>query len=123
MKIYFKKDLMQKILEVIQDTKDCMEMINDVNRINQAMSGLRLYGDCATAEKLDWELHQRYPAINAMLDYADLISSLPTLINNTCSQNEIIYKKLEQDYYGILCHIAIKKQIVNDVKECIESVH
>ena len=71
--IYFYDDLVEKTVETIKEAYDCADILNDLNRINQAMTNLKLYGNWSVADQLDQELSQKYPCIDNMVEFANSI--------------------------------------------------
>ena len=71
--IYFYDDLVAKTVETIKEAYDCADILNDLNRINQAMTNLKLYGNWSVADQLDQELRQKYPCIDNMVEFANSI--------------------------------------------------
>ncbi|MCC8161594.1 MAG: hypothetical protein LIO86_00135 [Lachnospiraceae bacterium] len=120
--IYFYDDVCAKTVETIKSACDCEHILNDLRRIEQAERNIQLYGDLLTAHQLDLELRQKYPCINNMLDLANSINTSDTQTQGNCSKNEAIKTHLDQDYFGILCDTAIKKQIISSIKEFIKRV-
>ena len=71
--IYFYDDLVAKTVETIKEAYDCADILNDLNRINQAITNIKLYGNWSPADHLDQELRQKYPCINNMVEFANSI--------------------------------------------------
>ena len=120
--IYFYDDLVEKTVETIKEAYDCADILNDLNRINQAITNIKLYGDWSAADHLDQELHQKYPCINNMVEFANSIPVPVPRAKKNYSPSEAVLSNLEQDYFGILCDTAIKKQMVHSIKEFIKNV-
>lgn len=120
--IYFYDELVAKTLETIKEAYDCADILNDLNRINQAMTNIKLYGDWYAANQLDQELRQKYPCIDNMVNFANSISIPVPRAKKNYSAGEAVLSDLQQDYFGILCDTAIKKQMVHSVKEFIKNV-
>lgn len=79
------------------------------------------------ADQLDQELRDKYDTINVMLNIADTMQSHPLLTaspqgRQICSAEDKVISNLEQDRCGILCDIAVKKELAQSIKDCIISV-
>ena len=120
--IYFYDDLVEKTVETIKEAYDCADILNDLNRINQAIANIKLYGNWSMADQLDRELRQKYPCIDNMVAFANSTPVPEPRVKKTYSPSEAVLSNLEQDYFGILCDTAIKKQIVHNIKEFIKNV-
>ena len=59
--IYFYDELVAKTLDTIKDTYDCADILNDLNRISQAIENVKLYGYWSAVDQLDQELRQKDP--------------------------------------------------------------
>lgn len=57
-----------------------------------------------------------------MVDFANSFPILMSRAKQNYSVSEVILSNLKQDYYGILCDTAIKKQLVHSIKEFIKKV-
>ena len=121
--IYFYDDLVEKTVETIKEAYDCADTLKDLNRINQTIRNIKLYGNWSVAVQLDRELRQKYPCINSMVDFANSFPGLMPRSKKNYSVSEATLSNLEQDYYGILCDTAIKKQLVRSIKEFIKNVY
>jgi conjugal transfer/entry exclusion protein len=122
MVIYFYENIVAKTLKTVKEAYDCADICKDINRIERAIDQAQNYGDWYTANQLDHELRQKYPCINAMINIA---SSIPLQIpqaTRTNTLNEAVIESLRQDYYGILCDTAIKKDFIHRVEEFIKTV-
>lgn len=61
--------------------------------------------------------------IDALLNAANMISKSPSSPAGSAKHYELDeYTHLRQDYYGILCHALMKKQITKTIEEFIEKV-
>jgi hypothetical protein len=120
--IYFYDDLISKTVETIKDAYDCADILNDLNRIKHAFKDIKLYRNWSVANQLDQELRQKYPCIDKMVEFANSIPIPVPRAKKNYSPSETILSNLEQDYFGILCDTAIKKQIVHSIKEFIKNV-
>ena len=120
--IYFYNDLVVKTVETIKEAYDCADILNDLNRINQAITNIKLYGNWSAADHLDQELRQKYPCIDNMVNFANSIPVPVPRAKKNYSPSEAVLLNLEQDYFGIICDTAIKKQMVHSIKEFIKNV-
>mgnify|MGYP006986469722 FL=1 len=120
--IYFYDDLIEKTVETIKEAYDCADILNDLNRINQAITNIKLYGNWSASDQLDQELRQKYPCIDNMVDFVNSISVPVSRVKKNYSSSEAVLSNLGQDYFGILCDTAIKKQMVHNIKEFIKNV-
>ena len=118
--IYFTSDLEIQVLKAIKEAYDCADVKNDLDRIRWMIQ----YGTNEQAGYLDWEMRQKYPMIDYMLQVAD---HFPTQAHSqgdcgkgiTASPEK---SNLEQDYWGILCDTAVKKGIKETLEGCIDRV-
>lgn len=117
-KICFTEGLFDKVLHIIKESHDCIDVANDLNAIQNTIHN----GSDFDAINLDDYLRRKYPIINTMLNIADSIQARPSCGNsNTTSQSP--YKAmLVQDHCGILCQIAIEKGLKQDLKSCISHI-
>ena len=114
-------------MEFIKEAKDCADILNDLNRIEQAKANVYFDGGLLTADQLDRELRRKYPTIDKMLDIANAMrhnSPLPSSpqTGQTRSAEDIAISNLEQDRCGIICQVALKKEIVQNIKDIIRIV-
>lgn len=119
--IHFFEDIVQRALETTHDSKEFSDILYDINRINQALHDIEKGTSIESADRLDSELRAKYLTINAMLSLAN---SLPKVRIGTAQDNAVltIDARLKQDYYGILCHVALKKHIICEIKEFIKDI-
>lgn len=118
--IYFTSDLEIQVLKAIKEAYDCADVKNDLDRIRWMIQ----YGTNGQAGYLDWEMRKKYPMIDYMLQVAN---HFPAQAHSpgycgkgiTASPEK---SNLEQDYWGILCDIAIKKGIKKGLEDCIDRI-
>ena len=120
--IYFYDELVTRTLETIKEAYDCADVLNDLNRIEQEIANIKLNGNLFMATQLDQEMRKKYPCIDRLIDFANSIPIPSVRVKKSYSANEAIITSLNQDYYGILCDTAIKKQIIQSIKEFIKNV-
>ena len=120
--IHFDSKLVSKAIEAAKDADDLMDVTKDLQQIKNAEAGVFQFGDIVTARRLDAKLREKYPIIDEMLDFANQMS--PALQTEASSYAQLPQEvsNLQQDYYGIICHIALKKGIVQSIKQFIKSV-
>ena len=106
--IYFYDDLVAKTVETIKESYDCADILNDLNRINQAITNIKLYGNWSLPDQLDRELRQKYPCIDNMVAFAN---SIPVPV-----------PRAKKYYFIIIYDTAIKKELVHSIKEFIKNV-
>ncbi len=114
--IHFYDDLVARTVETIKKAYDCTDILNDLN------TNINLCGNLSVAAQLDRELRHKYPYINNMIEFANSISISESGVKMNYSASEAALSNLEQDYFGILCDTAIKKQMVHSIKEFIRNV-
>lgn len=120
--IYFYPELVAKTEEIIKDAHDCFDILCDLNRIEQAKATVNLYGDVFSASQLDDELRKKYPSIDELSNFAKTMLPPGPQSKKNYSPSEAVISNLIQDYYGILCDTAVKKEIVQEMKQFIKSV-
>ena len=109
--IHFYSTIQNRTLEIIKEAHDCADVFRDLNRIEQAKANLySAYGGIFAADELDYELRQKYPAIDLMLDLANtMLPPLLPYVSNTRSEEDRVLSTLNQDRCGTLCDAAVKK--------------
>lgn len=120
--IHFDSKLVSKAIEAAKDADDLVDVTKDLQQIKNAEAGVLQFGDIVTARRLDAKLREKYPIIDEMLDLANQMSSALQRGASSCAQLPQEVSNLQQDYYGIICHIALKKGIVQSIKQFIKSV-
>lgn len=65
--IHFVSGLESLTLKALKDAEDCADILKDLGRIKYTIA----HGSEQEARALDYELQQKYPAIDAMLQAAD----------------------------------------------------
>ena len=114
-KIRFVSDLEFSVLKALKAAEDCADIENDLNRINYTLT----HGSEQTAWNLDYELRQKYPTIDVMLQVADILQIAPVSSYFATAKGVPSAKSnLRQDYWGIICDAAIKKSI----EDCIDHI-
>ena len=102
--IHFVSGLESLTLKALKDAEDCADILKE-------------------ARALDYELQQKYPAIDAMLQAADnLQATRIPLCFTTVKSGSSAKSNLQQDYWGIICDAAIKKGIKKRMEDCIDHI-
>ena len=101
--IHFYNELVARTVETIKEACDCTEILNDLKRIDQAITNINLRGNLSAADQLDRELRHKYSCINNMIEFANSIPISEPRLKKNYSASEAALSNLEQDYYGILC--------------------
>ena len=120
--IHFDPELVRKVIEVAKDAADLRDVTKDLQQIKNAEAGILQFGDVVTARRLDAKLRKKYPVIDEMLDLANRMPSALQTGPSSHMQLPQEVSNLQQDYYGIICHIALKKGLVQSIKQFIKSV-
>lgn len=116
--IYFTAGLFENVLRIIQESHDCLDVVHDLEAIQNTLD----YGSNLDAARLDDYLRKKYPSIDTMLN---IVASIPVQLcsGNSDAARQSPYKsELEQDRCGILCQVAIKKGLAQDLESCIDHV-
>lgn len=123
--MYFKKDLVNKAIELIDEKSksDELKAFTDVSDINNMIRNLQINRDyqCDTI-KLNKRLREEYPSIEKLLNLGR------SMINNSVGNNTIydvvsaIIADLNADKYGIYVNVLLKHEVINDMKKFIEKV-
>lgn len=116
--IYFYNEIVEKTLEEIKDAYDCIDIFRDINRINQAIAGVKSGESLVIASQLDQELREKYPRIDEMINFANALPLTSPQAKIIYSANDEAISRLNQDYYGILCDTAIKKGFTQNIRPC-----
>ena len=135
MAIYFYKNLIGEALKTIAESHEFFDISSDLENVRQQMELVRAsnlvwendnckkFVKLQQARDLNEAIRKKYPVIDNMLDIADrLLPDRPPYAPNGGASETREYSLLEQDYYGILCHVLLKKGIAEEIEECIEKV-
>lgn len=117
-KIHFKDDVKVATWKAINEAHDCADVANDLIRIQRIIA----IGTDEDALHLDLELRRKYPVIDTMLQIANSLPVQPSQCAAAAAGESPSKANLRQDYYGILCHIAVKKGIKKSIEDCIDHV-
>lgn len=133
--IYFYDKYLDEARKSIQESRELRDVENDLHRLDEKMRMIEqaylylLPNDdiqyiLKQARDLNCEIRKKYPTIDKMLDTAEKFPKRPRTIRT--SHKEVVrpdeYTWLEQDKYGILCHMIIKKGITKTIEEIISHV-
>lgn len=117
--IHFVSGLESLTLKALKDAEDCADILKDLGRIKYTIA----HGSEQEARALDYELQQKSPAIDAMLQAADnLQATRIPLCFTTVKSGSSAKSNLQQDYWGIICDAAIKKGIKKRMEDCIDHI-
>ena len=123
--MYFKKDLANKAIELIdgKSKSDELKAFTDVNDINNMIRNLQINRDYqCDAIKLNQRLREEYSNIEKLLNLGR------RMVNNSVNNNtrydvvSAIIAELNADKYGIYVDVLLKHKVINDMKEFIEKV-
>ena len=117
-KIRFVSDLESSVLKALKDAKDCTDIKNDLDRINYTI----IHGSEQAAWNLDYELRKKYPTINVMLQTADALKPPVPSYFAPVQSAPSAKTNLRQDYWGIICDVAISKGIKERIEDCIDHI-
>lgn len=113
--VHLNLELCQKVLKVVKESRDCADVQSDLDRIQDAISNLYNEAGLLHAQCLDQELRRKYPIIDVLLYTA---RSFPTSAASSVSSNNSPEENaLLQDHIGILSHVALKKDIVQHLRQ------
>ena len=116
--IHFVTDLEHLTQMALKQAYDCADIDNDLTRIRNTIQ----YGTNSEARALNFEMMQKYPAIRAMLQFANSLPARPTQRTAGARSESVDKENLRADYWGILCDTAIKKGIKKNLEECIDHI-
>ena len=123
--IHFHEELVAMATEAIKDAADLADVQTDMLKIADAQNRIQQFGDIFAARRIDAELRKKYPIIDEMLALANTIC--PPIQQAPMSANHMDVapeeSALQQDRYGIICHVALKKGICQSIKQFIKSVN
>lgn len=119
--IHFVQDLYDRSLKEIMDMADVLTDFNDIERIINSKWTLEILNE---AYRLHQKLLVKYPTINLMLDTAEKMQRRSANCGGSATQSNIPaeIKALNQDKYGILSDVLLKKSIIKSVDEFIDYV-
>lgn len=117
--IHFVSGLESLTLKALKDAEDCADILKTLAELNTQLHT----GQSRKHAALDYELQQKYPAIDAMLQAADnLQATRIPLCFTTVKSGSSAKSNLQQDYWGIICDAAIKKGIKKRMEDCIDHI-
>ena len=119
--IHFDNNLAKEAFKIAHEAHDLADVANDINRINTVLSTTPTIENLFEAQRLDYELREKYPTIDKMLAIANNYL-IPAVASQSNTQDLPEYANLKQDYYGILCYVLLKKKITTSIEQFIEKV-
>lgn len=122
--IYFYNDKEQEILKAIKEARDLVDVLKDLDRIKTAQNEVYGYNGFQNAKNLDNEISRKYN-VAEMFELVNKIWPNNYVYNNSAGQIDegtFWRKRLQQDYYGVLYHTAMKKVIIKSIEEFVEKV-
>lgn len=128
MKIHFDEDLTANALKIVRESIDLSETANDIDNIDKIKRMLLMRPTpqlLSLARKFDILLRKKYPTISEMLVAANRLPFLPASGAANNAQDPPYpqeYKNLEQDYFGILCDVLMKKGITASIEQFIKKL-
>lgn len=123
--IYFRKDILKKVLKAIKEEKDLKDVFEDLDKIKNAAERIHEFNGCKIAEELDAKIRKKY-GVDEMLNLANKLRFVgsSSFYNNNQQNDECQFwiERLRQDYYGILYDTALKKFIIKHIEDFVEKV-
>ena len=117
--IHFDETYVKKVLEYIKNEEELRKVRDDLNEIWRAKT-LAYRWMLREANEIEQKIRKKYPIIDVMLNIASKMQQ-GVEFKSVCekAQMERVVERLQQDYCGILCHVAIKKSVIHSIKEFI----
>ncbi|MBQ7969226.1 MAG: hypothetical protein IJ292_05325 [Clostridia bacterium] len=119
--IHFNPNLVSQAIKIAHEAQELSDVLNDLNRINAALSAVTSIENLIRARMLDKELREKYSTINKTVEIANSFSGV-TANSQSRSSDLPEYANLKQDYFGILCYVLLKKEITTSIEQFIEKV-
>ena len=119
--IHFDNNLVKEAFKIAHEAHELSDVANDLNRINALLSTIATMEVLYEAQRLDYELRKKYPTIDKMLAIANNYP-IAMVASQSNTQELPEYANLKQDYFGILCHVLLKKKITTSIEQFIEKV-
>lgn len=128
--IHFYPKLVAKAEKAVKEAHDLIDTARDLSQINDAISAINssnainIQNILQSARKLDGEMRQKHHMIDKMLRIAN---NMPRIMNTSAApavaNAEIAeVEALRQDYFGILCEVLEKKELISSIEQFIERV-
>ena len=114
-----------ELLDVSQDLKEVQRQMEQVEYSSLILinSDHERCRRLQQARELTGVLREKYPTINQMLNIANKFPQPQSSYFTPVSVSETEeYENLRQDYYGILCHTLLKKELIRTIEQFIERV-
>ena len=119
--IHFDNNLVTEAFKTAHEAHELFDVANDLDRINTLLSTTPTIENLFEAQRLDNEMRKKYPTIDQMLAIANSYPMV-TVASQSNTQGLPEYANLNQDYYGILCYVLLKKKITTSIEQFIEKV-
>lgn len=115
MSIKIKEVVLQKVCEIIEKAKSYSDKANDLNRIEMTYNK----GTEEEMAQLDTEMRNKYPEIYSL--YPAINALLICSSQRSCSTvtESRVKANLHEDYFGIICSVAVDEGIKYSFKECL----
>lgn len=123
--IYFYQELVKTAEKNIHDLKELNDVRYDMDKIDKAMNDLDSIEGKKKAYSLNIVMRNKYPTIDIMLNVGNMLKPNKKVSKFEISFNDLKseeYKMLEQDKYGIVCDVLLKKNIIRSIEQFIERV-
>ena len=133
--IFFYKNFVKEALNAIKEGRELAEVKDDLENVRQQMEQVQIFKlalerdnniklwKLEQARKVDRMIRNKYPVINNMLNIANRLLPRQNSGNTGSGETETNeYICLNQDYYGILCHVLLKKKLIETIEDFIEKV-
>ena len=119
--IHFVQDLYDKSLVEVKDIIDVFVDFNDIERLINSIWTIDVLNEALSLHK---KLVIKYPTIDLMLDVAEKMPKRK-IVGGRGRQQENIpseIRVLNQDKYGILANVLLKKGLIKSLKDFIDYV-
>lgn len=123
--------LVEKILRE-KDDSDVIDTAGDIDRITYAENQIynHAFHAIEDAYLLNDELEEKYPVIIGLFSYLNALDALRPRnpVGNVSSSErgktpeDKALDMLKQDRAGIICYVALKKKIITDYSQFVDSV-
>lgn len=123
--IYFYQELVKTAEKNKHDLKELNDVRYDMDKIDKAMNDLDSIEGKKKAYSLNIVMRNKYPTIDIMLNVGNMLKPNKKVSKFEISFNDLKseeYKMLEQDKYGIVCDVLLKKNIIRSIEQFIERV-
>ena len=121
-KLYFHESLVKQAESIVRETRDLFDAATDMGKIQQAVNNIYGLNGKQNARLLDIELQQKYQIIGQMFAVANTIANILPNFAPSSSYEPLEVENLRQDYYGILCHVLLKKSVIKSIEQFIQKI-